>query len=138
MAGKIGFGLRDGTFDVRYFVTNGLGVHAGTAMSTLNPEGAATNRESEYLAGGFYSKELTDGVMFQTGLTVTRIIGKYTGVKYYEWAYNPYLGAEFVYKGRFGLDFKVIPLQYYTSREKGNNSTGWAGGYGSLGAHLYF
>lgn len=138
MAGKLGVGLRNTTFDVRYFVTNNIGVHAGTSMNFTKPSSGSKSSEYVYDLGGFYSKEITDGLLFQTGMTVTYDGGKDAGTKFTSWAYNPFLGAEFVYKGRFGLDFKVIPIQYVDNREKGRNSTSWAGGYGSFGAHLYF
>ena len=138
MAGKTGFGLRNNMFDVRYFVTDRIGVHAGMAMSDYKPESARRSTENDFNAGGFYSKEITDGLMFQTGLPIQAAVGKDAGVEYHDWSYNPYLGAEFVYKGRFGLDFKVIPIQYTTNRETGANSKTWSGGYGSFGAHIYF
>ena len=138
MAGKIGFGLRNQTFDVRYFISDRIGVHAATSMQSLKPKGGSKTTEYSYTAGGFYSKEITDGVMFQTGLTVSYYTGKDAGVQYDEMSYNPYVGAEFVYKGRFGLDFKVIPVQYTTNNEKGGDYTVWSGGYGSFGAHIYF
>ena len=139
MAGKIGVGLRNDVFDVRYFVNDHIGVHAGTALQSLKPKGGSKSTEYDFNAGGFYSKEITDGLMFQTGLTVGYHTGKDAGVEYDAWNYNPYLGAEFVYKGRFGLDFKIIPVQYYTgSGGTGPDYTAWGGGYGSLGAHIYF
>ncbi len=138
MTGKIGVGLRNDMFDVRYFINDTIGVHAGTAVSAFNPEGTTKSTEYDLNIGGFYSKEITDGLMFQTGLTVAHSAGKDAGIRYKVWSYNPYLGAEFIYKGRFGLDFKIIPIQYSTWKETGSNSTAWAGGAGSLGAHLYF
>lgn len=138
MAGKLGVGLRSNTFDVRYFVTDNIGVHGGTSISYKHPESGTNSSDHLYSAGGFYSKEITDGLFFQGGMTITYEGGKDSGRKYTSWAYNPFLGAEFVYKGRFGLDFKVIPLQYVDNRESGNNYTIWGGGYGSLGAHIYF
>ena len=138
MAGKAGLGLRNDSFDVRYFINDWLGVHGGVVMSSYRPEGVSNSSDYGYCAGSFYSKEITDGVMFQTGLTVQYHTGKDAGVGYKEWNYNPYVGAEFVYKGRFGFDFKVIPVQYGIFREAGANYTYFAGGYGSVGAHLYF
>jgi hypothetical protein len=138
MSGKIGVGMRSNTFDARYFITENIGVHAGTAMYFMQPSSSAQNVERVYVLGGFYSKEITDGLFFQTGLTVTRDGGRSAGIKYTTWIYNPYLGAEFVYKGRFGLDFKVIPVQYGDNRQKGNNFTAWSCGLASLGAHIYF
>ncbi len=138
MTGKIGFGLRNNTFDVRYFVTDRIGVHAGTAMGYSKTAGKAENTEYGYDAGAFYSKEITEGIKFQTGLTVQYYTGKDTGIAYKEWGYNPYVGAEFIYKGRLGIDFKVIPVQYWNVKEKGSNTYGREGGYGSFGAHLYF
>ena len=138
MSGKLGLGLRNDMFDARYFVGNGFGVHAGIALNSLKPATGAKSSEFDYNVGGFYSKEITDGLMFQAGLTIQSASGKDTGVKYHDWSYNPYLGAEFVYKGRFGLDFKVIPIEYSTSTQGGGTAKMWSGGYGSLGAHLYF
>ncbi len=138
IAGKIGLGVRNNTFDVRYFINDNIGVQAGTAMTFMKP--SSGKRSSEYMFdfGGFYSKEITDGLLFQAGLTLSCDTGKDSGTGFTSWAYNPYLGGEFVYKGRFGLDFKVIPIQYIDNREHGQNYTVWGGGLASLGAHIYF
>ncbi len=138
MAGKIGVGLRNDMFDVRYFISNSIGVHAGTAMYFIDPKDTSKSTEYDFNAGAFYSKEITDGLMYQAGLTMGYSTGKDAGVQYDVLSYNPYLGAEFIYKGRFGLDFKIIPVQYSTYNETGRDSSAWGGGYGSLGAHLYF
>jgi len=138
MTGKIGVGLRNDTFDVRYFINDTIGVHAGADVGVFNQEGTFKDTGYGFNVGGFYSKEITDGLMFQTGLTVAHSAGKDTGVRYKSWNYNPYLGAEFIYKGRFGLDFKIIPIQYSTGEQAGADYTAWNGGGGSLGAHLYF
>ena len=138
MAGKIGVGVRNDTFDVRYFVNDSFGVHAGTSMDFYHPDAGNKSSSYTYDAGAFYSKEITDGLLFQAGLTGPYVTGKDEGVSFNQMTYNPYVGAEFLYKGRFGFDFKVIPVSYTTISETGADAKAWAGGYGSVGAHIYF
>ena len=138
MAGKLGLGLRNDAFDARYFLSNSFGIHAGTALASIKPKTGAKSSEFDFTFGGFYSKEITDGLMFQAGMTIQSMSGKAAGVKFQDWAYNPYLGAEFIYKGRFGFDFKVIPIQYATDTQAGATTKVWSGGSGSIGAHIYF
>ena len=138
MSGKLGLGLRSDSFDVRYFVSEHLGVHAGTALFYDKNDKALDSNEYGFLGGAFYSKEIDDGIMFQTGMTVSYYTGNQSGVYYQEWDFNPFLGGEFIYKKRFGLDFKVIPVQYITFRKSGSDSNFWGGLFGSLGAHIYF
>ena len=145
---KLGLGLRSDSADARYFITDWLGVHAGSALwyqSADKGQDATNVDNSNYnvMFGAFYNKELKDikeGVFFQSGLTTSYYWGK-TGTQaqqFHEWTLNPYVGGEMVYKGRFGVDFKVIPFQYDRYVERGNCSRGWGGMAGSMGAHIYF
>lgn len=138
MAGKIGVGLRADTFDIRYFVKDWLGVHAGTSWFYDKAVVGDDSSEFDLDAGTFYSKEVLEGLMFQTGITVTYVAGKKTGIKFTEWDFDPYIGAEYVYQGRFGFDFKIIPILYSTFRQTGADVNSWVAGVGSLGAHIYF
>ncbi len=137
MAGKIGFGIRSTTFDVRYFVKDWLGVHAGTRLYFSDPKEGSNSTACSFMAGSFYSTEIVKNLLFQTGLTFTYDTGENSGIHYNEYYYSPYVGAEYIYKGRFGLDFKVIPITYFI-RKSSNSEKGWASGYGSVGAHIYF
>lgn len=140
MAGKIGFGLRNETFEVRYFASDRLGVHAGGAMDSEKTTNLAKDTDYDLHAGGFYSKEIGDGIMFQAGLTVQYNTGRKAGYHYDAWGANPYLGAEMVFKGRFGIDFKVILVQYTNIKVPGADRTTTlrSSGTGNFGAHLYF
>ena len=138
MAGKIGFGIRNTTFDVRYFVKDWLCVHAGTDLYFSDPKEGRNSTACTFMAGSFYSTEIVKNLLFQTGLTFTYYTGRDSGVHYNQYYYNPYVGAEYIYKGRFGLDFKVIPIEYFVYKRSGSDSKGWCTGYGSVGAHIYF
>ncbi len=142
---KFGLGMRSDSADVRYFITDWLGVHAGTSLWYQSADKGQGRDASGYSAmfGAFYNKELKDikeGVFFQSGLTTAYDWGKSDAYaqEYHEWVLNPYVGGEMVYKGRFGVDFKVIPFQYIRYVERGNCFTGWGSMAASMGAHIYF
>lgn len=140
---KIGLGLRSDSADARYFITDWLAVHAGGSLWYDGADKGHGQDYSTYAAmfGAFYNKEIPsikDGVFFQSGLTNTYTWGKTAGQQYHQWAINPFVGGEYVFKGRFGVDFKVIPFQYVRYVERGNCYRGWGGFTGSMGAHIYF
>ncbi|MDD5629455.1 MAG: hypothetical protein PHU21_10355 [Elusimicrobia bacterium] len=140
---KLGLGLRSDSADVRYFVTDWLAAHAGASFwyDAADRGQGADNSTYSVMFGAFYNKELPslkDGVFVQAGLTNTYFWGKVSGEQWHEWDINPFVGGEFVYKGRFGVDFKVIPFQYVRYVTRGNCTRGWGGMAGSMGAHIYF
>jgi hypothetical protein len=142
---KFGLGLRSDSVDARYFPTDWLGVHAGTSLFYQSADRGQGADASQYnvIFGAFYNKELkklTDGLFFQSGMTVTYDWGKDNSISqnYHEWVFNPFVGGEMVFKGRYGVDFKVIPVQYERYVEVKNSARTWGGMAGSMGAHIYF
>ncbi|NLO91579.1 MAG: hypothetical protein GX410_06280 [Elusimicrobia bacterium] len=139
MTGKFGVGMRNQDFDVRYFASEHFGMHAGTSFSYEKAEPGKDSRDGTFYLGAFYNKEMEDGIFLQGGMLVGYNPGSDADRYYHSWYFNPFVGAEMVYKKRFGLDFKLLPVQYATSTSTSlGSSKYWSSLKGSLGAHYYF
>lgn len=139
MAGKLGVGMRNNSFDVRYFAMEKLGFHAGTSLSYTKADSGADSKDGTFYAAGFYNKEVEDGIFLQAGMLVGYNPGTETDKYFHSWYFNPFVGAELIYKKRFGVDFKVMPVQYATNISKSlGSSKYWGALNASMGAHYYF
>lgn len=139
MAGKLGVGLRGEDFDVRYFAAEKFGMHAGTSFDYTKADSGADSKNAKIFLGAFYNHEVEDGIFLQAGMLVGYNPGTTADQYYHAWYFNPFIGAEAVYKKRFGIDFKIMPVQYARDISTSlGSSKYWSSLHGSLGAHYYF
>ena len=76
--------------------------------------------------------------MLQAGALVAYSTGKESDKVYGQWYMAPFAGAEVVINERFGIDFRVHPVEYAIYTTGGTTKKSVWGLYSSLGAHYYF
>jgi len=138
MARKFGVGLRGGNFNIRYFLSNTFCVDSVLAYRNTKNDSAADSTLYYFGGGAFYNHETVKDVFLQAGALVAYSTGMESNKTYGQWYMAPFVGAEAVINERFGVDFRVHPVEaaLYTTGGA-EKKTVWSL-YSSLGAHYYF
>ena len=138
MAHKFGVGLRGGNFNLRYFLSNTFCADTVLAYRSTKNDSAPDTSLYYFGGGAFYSREVRKDIMLQAGALVAYSTGVDSEKTYGQWYLAPFAGAEAIINERFGIDFRVHPVEValYTSGGAEKKSV-WSL-YSSLGAHYYF